>query len=206
MKFFALISILLLIIFSSEMRAQDTINLLNGKQIFAKSIYEEPNSSLLKYDISFHGKDKQKVIDLLNIYSVNYTNNTEKIFYRQDSAIGFDLSVQQMNFYILGERDAIKNYKAPWITAGGFVAGILAAHYLQFYSLITPAVYAAAFGLFTPKLHSSPNLNYSTTSNYNYLEGYRYTATRKKVKNALLGSIVGIAAYAIISYAINVVL
>lgn len=182
------------------------INLLNGKQIFAKSIYEEPNSSVLKYDYSFHGKEKQSAIDLLNIYSVNYANKTQKIFYRQDSAIGFDLSVQQMNFNILGERDAIKNYKVPWITAGGFVAGILAAHYLQFYSLITPAVYATAFGLFTPRLHSSPNLNYSTTSNYNYLEGYRYTATRKKVKNALLGSIVGIAAYAITSYAINVVL
>ena len=203
MKFITLISILLLTIFSSEMQVQDTINLLNGKQIFAKSIYEEPNSSILKYDISFHSKVKQTSVDLLNIYSVNYADKTQKIFYRQDSAIGFDLSVKQMEYFMLGERDAIKNHKTPWITVGGFVVGVLATHKLQFWGLLTPVVYATAFGLFTPKIHSSPNLGSYITGDYNYLEGYKYTATRKKVKNALLGSIIGFAAYSITSYAIN---
>ncbi|MFH0867007.1 MAG: hypothetical protein V1904_12495 [Bacteroidota bacterium] len=203
MKFITLISILLLAVFSSEIRAQDTINLLSGKQIFAKSIYEEPNSSVLKYDISFHGKDKQSSVDLLNIYSVNYANKTKKIFYRQDSAIGFELSAKQMEYFMLGERDALKNHKTPWITVGGFVVGAVVTHYVQFWGLLTPVVYATAFGIFTPKIHSSPNFGSNITGDYNYMEGYKYTATRKKVKNALLGTILGFAVYSITSYAIN---
>lgn len=198
------IMILLFFVFYSEIQAQDTINLLNGKQIFAKSIYEEPNSTMLKYDYSFHGKEKQKAIDLLNIYSVNYANKTQKIFYRQDSAIGFDLSVKQMELNILGEREALKNYKTPWITAGGFAVGAVATYFFQFWGVISPAVYATAFGIITPKVHTSPELNYATTSDFYFLEGYKYTATRKKIKNALLGSIIGIAAYAITSNVINI--
>lgn len=204
MKKFTFLTMLFFIVVSSlEMRAQDTINLLNGKQIFAKSIYEEPNSALLKYDYIFHGKEKQTAIDLLNIYSINYADKTEKIFYKQDSAIGFDLSVKQMGLNIIGERQAFKNYKAPWITLTGFAAGVAAGHFMQFWGLLLPPVYATAFGMFTPEIHTSPDLPYATKNDYYFLEGYKYTATRKKVKNALLGCMVGWASYAITSYFIN---
>lgn len=200
-------ALLLICFFAANLsHAQDTINLMSGKQIFAKKIYEEPNSSNLRYDFILHGKERQSSTDLLNVFSVNYANNTQKIFYRQDSAIGFDLSQKQMELFVLGEREAITNYKAPWITVGGFVVGVAATHVLQFWGVITPAVYATAFGIITPKLHTSPSLSYSITSDFNFLEGYKYTATRKKVKNALIGGIVGVAAYAITSYAINVIL
>lgn len=184
--------------FTFRSYSQDTINLINGKQVFAKSIYEEPNSSLLKYDYSLRGKEKQSAIDILSIYSINYANHTEKIFYRQDSAMGFNMSVEQMKLDILGERSAYKYYKVPWITVGGFVVGATATYFLQFWGVISPAVYATAFGVFTPKLHTDPSLSYSITSNYYFLEGYKYTATRKKVKNAILGGIAGVAAMSLV--------
>jgi hypothetical protein len=193
-----LISITLILTFAFNSYSQDTINLINGKQLVAKSIYEEPNSSLLKYDYTFHGKEKQTSIDVLSIYSINYANHTEKIFYMQDSAMGFTLSVQQMKLDILGERSAYKYYKAPWVTVGGFVVGATATYFLQFWGVISPAVYATAFGIITPKVHTDPNLSYSITSNYYFLEGYQYTATRKKVKNALLGGIAGVAAMSLV--------
>lgn len=195
----------LLFIFIYGTYSQDTINLISGKQIFAKSIYEEPNSTLLKYDIRFHEKAKQKAVDLLNVYSIHYSNHTQKIFYKQDSAIGFDLTVKQMELNILGEREALKNYKAPWITVGGFVVGATATYFLGFWGVISPAVYATAFGIITPKIHTSPELSYATTSDFNFREGYKYTATRIKVKNAILGSIVGVAAYSLTSYTLYLI-
>ena len=195
---------ILFILAVTNIQAQDTINLLNGKQIIAKSIYEEPSSTLLKYDIGFRNKSKQKAVDLLNVYSINYFNKTNKIFYKQDSAIGYDLSIPQMNYYIMGEREAIKNCKTQWIAVGGFILGVTATHVMQFWGVITPAVYAAAIGISNPKMHYSENINYSTSSDFNFNEGYKFKATHKKVKNALLGSIIGITAYAITSYTINV--
>lgn len=203
MKNYIYIAIVIISVSPIRVFSQDTINLLNGKQIFAKSIFEDPNSSLLKYSYTLHGKEKQTAIDLLNIYSVVYANRTEKIFYRQDSAIGFNLSEKQMWLNIQGERQVNSYYKAPWITVTGFAAGVAAGQFLQFWGLLVPVVYATGLGMFTPQIRTSPDFPYSIKNDYYFLEGYKYTATRKKVKNALLGCLAGWASYAVTSYFIN---
>jgi hypothetical protein len=205
MKQLFLIFFLFLLLFSNSLKAQDTINLISGKQIITKSLHEEPNSSILKYDISFHEKVKQRSVDLLYVYSINYADKSQKIIYRQDSATGFQLSQKQMALYITGERDAIKNYKAPWITITGFAAGATATYFVQFWGLLTPVAYATAFGIITPRVHSSPALSSTVMSDFNYLEGYKYCATRKKVKNALFGTIAGVVASSLTLYTLYLI-
>lgn len=204
--------------------SQDTINLLSGKQIVAKSIYEEPTNALLKYDIlknrlagfqiTWVNFDleyyilkrkviKQKAVDKINIFSINYFDKTDRILYRQDTAIGYDLSIPEMEYYILGERDAIKNYKAPAITVGGVVLGFGATYFAGFWGLLMPAVYGTTMGVIDPKIKLSESTKPEMRTNKDFVEGYMTTATRKKVKNAIMGSLVGATAFAIATILIN---
>lgn len=183
--------------------SQDTINLLSGKQIVAKSIYEEPTNALLKYDIIIRGKAKQKAVDKINIFSINYFDKTDRILYRQDTAIGYDLSIPEMEYYMLGAREAIKNYKAPAITVGGVVLGFGATYFAGFWGLLMPAVYGTTMGVIDPKIKLSESTKPEMRTNKDFVEGYMTTATRKKVKNAIMGSLVGATAFAIATILIN---
>jgi len=185
--------------------SQDTINLLNGKQIVAKSIYEEPTNALLKYDVIIRGKAKQKAVDKINIFSINYFNNTDRILYRQDTAIGYDLSIPEMEYYMLGAREARKNFKAPAITVCGVALGFGATYFAGFYGLIMPAVYGTTMGVIDPKIKLSETTKPEMRTNKDFVDGYMTTATRKKVKNAILGSVVGAAVFAIASGIIQVI-
>jgi hypothetical protein len=205
MKRLSFIIISILLFSSPVIKAQDTINLLNGKQILATKITEDTSIKVLKYDISIHDKILQRELDKLNIYSIYYSDNKQKIIYRQDSALGYNLSEKDMSSYILGEREAIKNHKVPWITVSCFVVGVAAEHYAQFWGLLAPVVCATAFGVITPRIHASPNISFPLRDDFNFKEGYKYTATRKKVKNALFGSIVGFVACGIFEYSLYLV-
>jgi len=183
--------------------SQDTINLLNGKRIVAKSIYDEPTNALMKYDIVIRGKAKQKAVDKINIFSINYSDKTDRILYRQDTAIGYKLSIPEMEYYIAGEREAIKNYKAPWITVGGFALGFVATYKLAFWGLLSPAVFGTAMGVIDPKIKLSETTKPEMRTNKDFVDGYMTTATRKKVKNALLGTVAGATVFAIATIVIN---
>ncbi len=209
--------------------SQDTINLLNGKQIAAKSIYQDTNSTILKYDIlkktmqgvvvtlSISGnsimlkydilkKDKirRKTLGLLDIFSIDFATNEHKILYSQDSALGFERSISQMEAYIYGEREAIKNYKAPWVTIGGVAAGFVpTTFYLNFYGLLAPVVYGVGIGIITPKVKTLDNVSSALKNDKNFLDGYKNVAIRKKLKNAILGAVAGVAVAGIVSTIIN---
>ena len=190
--------ILILIIFSILLASvnsfsQDTINLLNGKQIFSKSIIYDTSSTLLKYDIVVKNKKIiQKSIDKIEIYSIDSANKSLKVFYFQDSLMGNYLSVRDMHNYILGEREAIKNYKAPWATVGGFAAGFLpTTFFFNFYGALAIPLYATSISLFAPKLKASKLSDSKLIYDDNFVEGYKTAASKKKVKNALFGSVAG---------------
>ncbi len=203
-RLYYIIYILTLMFFiSTNGFSQDTINLLSGKQIVAKSIYNEPASTLLKYEILIKGKIKQRSVDKLDIYSISMTDNTQNLLYIQDSAIGCPLSALEMEHFMLGGREAMKNYKAPWVTVFGFVTGAVATNYIGFWGLSSVIVYPACMGIVGTKIKTSDNVKSDLKANKNFIDGYKTYATKKKVKNALFGSIIGTAALAITSMIIN---
>jgi len=188
---------------SGKLYSQDTINMLDGHRIVADKIYTDSTNSMVEYDIQKKEKTKQKSIDRLEIYSISYHDKTQKIIYRKDTALGFPLSIQEMGNYVLGEREARKSYKAPLYTIGGLVLGGVAANYIQFWSLIVPVVYGTGSAIINPKVKTSKNISPELRSDKNFISGYKEVATKKKVKNALLGSAAGIAIIAIASQIIN---
>lgn len=200
MKYYFVIILLSIFINSYS---QDTINLLNGNQIIAKSIFYEPASSMLKYDVIKKNKVKQKIIDRIDIYSIRFSDNTEKIFYYPDSIIGYTLSQSDMYDFILGEREAIKNYKNPNITIGGFFTGGIAVSFMRFWGVISPVVYATPIATINTKIKLSDQTNPSYLNNQNFVNGYKNVVTKKRLKNALFGSIAGVTTFAIISAIIN---
>lgn len=200
MKYYFVIILLSIFINSYS---QDTINLLNGNQIIAKSIFYEPASSMLKYDVIKKNKVKQKIIDRIDIYSVQFSDNTEKIFYFPDSVSGFPLSQTEMFDYILGEREALHNYKNPYIAIGGFVTGGIAVSFMRFWGVISPVVYATPIATINTKIKLSDQTNPSYLNNQNFVNGYKNAVTKKRLKNALFGSIAGVTTFAIISAIIN---
>ena len=186
--------ILSILIASVNSYSQDTINLMSGKQIIAKSIFEDTSSTLIKYDIAIKNRVIQKAVDRIDIFSITYADKSHSILYHQDTAIGFRLSYTEMNNYLLGEREALNHYKAPLVTVGGFAAGFApTTFFLNFYGALFIPVYATALGVITPKVKTPENGNSKLFTDDNFIDGYKSTATRKKVKNALLGSVVGFA-------------
>jgi hypothetical protein len=187
---------------SSVVFSQDTINLMNGKQIVPRSIHEEQNSALLKYDIEIRGKLKQKAVDLLDIYSINYANKTNRQVYQQDSGLGYILSIHEMEHYILGERAAMKYYKVPWVTVGGFAIGFAVTTQIDFWGFFTPVVYGLGMGLLGTKIKAPDDIKQTYGNDNNFINGYKTIATQKKVKSAILGTFAGAAAFIIADFII----
>lgn len=174
---------------------QDTINMLNGKQIIAKTIYNEENKTFLRYDIDKGKSVKLKMVDMLDVYSLSFHNKPFRMVYAQDSSLGFYLSVDEMGMFIKGERMALNHYKAPWVAVGGFALGFAPTMaWVNFYGLAIPPVYGLGVGLITPKPKVPAGGDQMLLNDQNFREGYKTAATRKLVKSALIGSIAGVFA------------
>jgi hypothetical protein len=185
----------------STVQSQDTINLLNGKQIAPKTLYNDENKAYIRCDLQKRNHVKLKVIDLLDVYSIKYTNKPELVVYKRDSMNGNNLTPEEMRLYVKGERTAEKIYKAPFVTAAGVVVGFVPTIYiLNFYGLISPALYGITMGVITPKAKIAPGDDPMLLTEKNYVDGYKMAATRKKVKNAVGGAIAGVLAAALTAY------
>ncbi len=87
--------------------SQDTLFILGGKTKIIKVI--EKNDSTLVY--TQVNKTKKKIVYLHNLYSIKYANGQELIVYKQDTALDFYFTPEQMNLYLVGYRDAKKTFK-----------------------------------------------------------------------------------------------
>lgn len=179
----------LLVLFST---AQDKINLMNGQILQGKVLGQ---STL---EIRYQVRKGDRLIDRSepteSVFSVTDSLGHEKVWYFMDTIFGNDLTIQQMRWYMNGERDARKGYK-PWVPmAGGFVlgAGMVIAMDLEVNSLIIPPAYAG--------LMSWPRVNVTRGSITDptmegepaYAMGYSAAARPKRVIKSLIASALGV--------------
>jgi hypothetical protein len=193
MKKTTLLSAFIILAFSSYCYSQDTIALINGRQIAAVSVPDSESTNIYYNIARKDGSLKMKKVDLLDVFSIKYSNKLAKLIYKQDSIFGYELSNEDMNHFILGEQHAIKYYKSPLAFPAGFIAAPVLVNYMGFYSFISPAVVATGIGLKTPKLKHPELVSEALRSDKNFIEGYRIQATKTKVRNAIFGGITGIA-------------
>lgn len=177
------------VLFASVSFSQDNIILLSG------DIKENVKVDSISKEYMFYttAKGKSKSVDIITVFCVsnvpkvysNEKNAIETIYYKQDSAMAYDLDVEQMRLFIQGEMDAKKKYKSCVATTGGVVVGGLSA-YLGFWGIPMPIIYGLGTNLMKPNLKK---INPDIASNEYYINGFQSKAKSKRFKNSLIGGL-----------------
>jgi hypothetical protein len=200
-----LLSLLSLLFIINVSLAQNTVWLLNGKKIIINDYninkYEDTHNL-----VYFNTRGKEKQIGVDDIFSVTDNTGEERIFYKKDSLIGSFFTTTQMKDYVRGEFEAHKNYKAPLSTALGFIAGgvsVIIPLEKMFYAPLIPAAATTIIGCTKPAGKKIKNKYPNYANNNYYILGYKESAKNKRIKNALKGSVAGMAAGIIVAFIIG---
>lgn len=186
------ILILFLISILSEVNAQnrDTILLMNGNIVIEKVI-----DTVLGAVTVFDPKKKSEKLhyEYDQIYCVKYSNGFTDYYYTQDTVIGNYFTRDEMLYYMYGERDARKGFRARGSLIGAGCVGLVSGGLGLFFAPVFPYGYMALSGI------TKVRIKHSTISNPNYIDhdpyilGYeRVSRTRRRI-DALIGGSIGIA-------------
>ena len=182
-----------LFVFAISAKAQnkDTILLMNGNVVVEKVL----DTLIGAVTIVNPANTAEKLhYEYDDIYCVKYAVGFTDYYYSQDTMKGNYFTRDEMLYYIYGERDARKGFKAPGALIGAGAVGLVSGGLGLFFAPIFPYGYMALTGV--PKVR----IRHSTISNPNYIEhdayilGYeRVSRSRRRIK-ALIGGTIGLAA------------
>jgi len=173
--------------------AQDKIIFMNGK--VEKGRITDTTQNHITYIDSSAKEVKPVEIEKYRVFSIVYEHGKEVIYYEPDTANDEEFSIIDMKYFIYGEQDALKSYKAPWSTVGGVVFGLgggLLGHFV--FSPLVPGVYSVLSGAKWIKIKRQTVSNEEFLQERTYVMGYERVARNKRVQNALKGSGIGLAA------------
>ena len=188
----ALLPLLVLLSLCLPATAQDRINLISGKVIEGRVLGQ--SSLEIRYQERRGHRLLERAEPTEDVFSVTDSLGREKVWYFMDTVFGNDLSIQQMRWYMNGERDARKGYR-PWgPMIGGFLlgAGTVIALDLEVNSLIIPPAYAGIMAW--PRVHvtrgsiSDPGME----GDPHYAMGYAAVGRPKRVIRSLIASALGV--------------
>lgn len=195
--------VLALVVLQYGANAQSQIRLLNGKVIESAKVEQNDSLRLVFYTTS---KGKLKKLDFEELYSISSEGKKPFVFYKSDT-LNNQLTVEEMNFYLLGEQAARRNFKGwPYLLGGvGIGAGSV---------FVMPAVGLSSG--YSPLLASGLGLGVGfmpiknvkcskseMIENANFKEGYRSAAKRRRNRNLFVGIGIGLAAGIATSIAIG---
>lgn len=177
---------------------KDTILLMNGSIIISE-VVDTTNGVTTIRDIKKPGRNI--VIENDRIFSI--TNATgEHVMYVYDTIIGNEFTEEEMRYYIKGEQDAEKGFKARGALYGNLALGLASGVTGSFFCPIPPFAFIAMSGL--PKVR----IKHSTVSNMEYLKqeayimGYERVARKKRKFQSMIGGgaglVVGLGTFGIL--------
>jgi hypothetical protein len=173
----------------------DSIFFLNG-EVKAVKLIDTINSTI-KFIYPKNNKIlKHNEVESAKVFSVKYGHAAERILYFKDSSIGNVFSILEAKMFMLGEREAEKNYKNKWPFIIGISSGVASPLLLSNAIVLSP-ILPAVMPLHThlPRIH----IRTSTLANKNYLNydtylmGYERAARKKNFIHALWGAAIGFA-------------
>lgn len=176
-----------LISFSSAQTGE--IILLNGNKKSFKSI--DGSGERIAYRTI--NSNKLKTVDFERVFSIVYADSTEKVIYSSDPNDSLDFTVEQMRTFILGEQDAIKNYKNHTNKAVAFIIGAGGSYFGGFYGLIPPPLYATIIGSFSPKIEKQKVSNAALINVPAFREGYERKGREFKIRQGMMWGMIGFA-------------
>lgn len=174
---------------TSSAQAKDTVLLMNGQ-----TVVEKVTDTLIGAVTVLDPEDVTKKLhyEFDELYMVHYGNGEKKYYYSQDTLTGSFFTRDEMQYYIYGERDARKGFKARGSLIGAGVAGLVGGGLGLFFGPVLPYGYMGLSGI--PKVR----IKHKTISNPNFIEhdayilGYERVARGKRRIQSLIGGSIGL--------------
>lgn len=185
-------SLFFIFIIANQFSAQnkDTIFLMNGNIVSGKII----DTLIGAVSILNPEKNNEKLhYEYDDIYNIKYENGFIKYYYTQDTLRGNYFTREEMQYYIYGERNARKGFKARGSLIGAGAIGLFSGGLGIFFAPIFPYGYMALSG--APKVR----IKHHTISNPAYIDqdayilGYERVSRSKRRMQALIGGSIGLA-------------
>lgn len=190
-KICSIFSTFLFLQFSNNGFAQfdtDTIILLNGSMVIT-SIIDTTNGV-----ISFKNPKNDKknfIIENDRVFSIKNSSG-EYFIYVYDTLIGNEFTIQEMKYFIAGEQDAQKGFKARGSLFGNVAVGAAAGITGSFLSPIAPFAFTALVGIPKVKIKHKTVSNLEYLKQDTYLMGYERVARKKRKIKSLIGGGIGL--------------
>jgi len=199
-----IISILTLVILASScsnLKAQDKLLFLNGKELKGRLI-EKTN-----YEFTFKSeKGKEFIIDKYRVFSFTQKNK-ESIVYEYDTLSGNFLSVRDMRMFVYGEKDAQYGFRTPFVNSMGIAVGGTLGYMMHrdqsFLYVPSPLIFTSITLLFPTKVRRKSVTNNKYISENEYLRGYERVARSRRTQNALKSSILGMGLGFLVGVLVN---
>lgn len=145
----------------------------------------------------FTDKGKIRYTDTADVFAL--IKGTDTTFIYENS----DYPIEKAKFFMQGQIDG-KEYNNYYTYAGGFVAGAIAPFLLTYTpvpSFLSPMVSVGYIASFSHVNTESKfcDIPEKYAENEDYIKGYQFSATRKKIRNTAIYSVAGLAVgYAIL--------
>jgi hypothetical protein len=192
-KFYLLFSILLMVSVVNTGFSQvknDTILLLNGEIVSGKiTEMTIDHLTIKKSEKVAHGYN----IDNDRIFSY-IDPSGEHFLYVYDTLSGNDFTIAEMRYFMKGERDAKKGFKARPAFYTNLVIGTVGGLSGSFFFPVPAFTFAALVGLPRVKIRKNTVSNPDDLNHIPYIIGYERTARRTRKIQSLIGGGIGLVA------------
>jgi hypothetical protein len=167
---------------------RDTLILLNGDAVICTVLDTTNGLTSIK-----NPKNPRKNILIENdrIFSIK-SQRGESVMYTYDTLIGNEFTVDEMRYFIYGEQDADKKFKANGCLALGAVVGVLSGFTGSFFCPIPPFAFTALSGIPKVKIKLNTVSNPEFLKHDPYLMGYERVARKKRKLKSLIGGGLGL--------------
>jgi hypothetical protein len=169
---------------------QDTIFLMNGNVVAEKVIDTVPGTISI-YNPEKHGKIIQ--FDVNQLYMVRYADGTRRYYYEQDTTINNWFTREEMLYFMHGERDARRSFKARGSLIGATIAGFVGGLTGTFWGPVAPYGYMALSGAPKVRIAHESISHPSYIEHDSYILGYERVARQKRKMRSLIGGTAGLA-------------
>lgn len=189
--FFRKILVLFLLLNVKGLIAQegkDTIILLNGNTVVSTVVDTTDGVVTIK-----NPKKPGKNINIENnrIFSIN-NNKGENIIYVYDTILGNEFTIDEMRYFIKGEQDAEKGFKARGALYGNMALGLASGATGSFLCPIPPFTFIVFSGLRKVKVKPKTVSNPDYLKEEAYLLGYERVVKKKRKIGSLIGGGIGL--------------
>ena len=190
--------------------SQDVLILMNGDSLKVKKFSKSIDGTYTFEIINKKGKIKKKTFFPSELYSIKKQNGDEIVFFEgiENKYLGFDLTIENVKYYIQGEAFAKENYKFFLGKILNFVLG-LGSPYISTYligniifSPLLPLVVSTILGYTGPSSTKFDKKFSRRNFNKYFKEGFlvagRVKRINKGIKFAFIGYLIGISSYVIL--------